>query len=112
MPSADLIVDLYPPRPNQRVSPDLPPLTYIRDPRMLSPLRRKASLEIGPKMHKRCTLEPPPMETDRTMAQYHNRVSGGVSEKKISVRIPGDGIVKMLNDSQVALLISFERVEY
>ena len=49
MPSADLIVNLSPPRLNQAVSLDLSPSTYILDPGILAPLRRKASLEIGPK---------------------------------------------------------------
>ena len=112
MPSADLIVDLSPPRPNQAVSLDLSPSTYIRDPGMLATLRRKASLEIGPQIHKKCTLEPPPVETDRTIVQYYNRVYEGVSKEKISVRIPGEGIVRMLNDGQVMSLVSYVSLEY
>lgn len=111
MPCADLIVDLSPPDLNQEVSPDLSPSAYIHDPKMLSPLQLQASLEIGPKTHKRCTLEPPPMETDRTILQYYNRVNQSVSKEMLSVRIPGEGIVKSLNDGRVTLFISFLRLE-
>lgn len=112
MPSADLIVDLSPPRSNKAVSLDLSPSTYIRDPGMLASLRRKASLDIGSQIHKKCTLEPPPVEEDRTILQYYDRVYESVSKEKLSVRIPGQGIVKLLNDGQVMSPDSHVSLEY
>lgn len=112
MECADLIVDLSPPSSNQAVSPDLSPSEYIHHPSMLSLIRQKSSLDIGPKTHKRCYLEPAPIETDQTIAQYYNRVFESVFKANISVRIPGEGIVQMLCDGQVLLLVLCLRPEY
>lgn len=112
MPSAHFIVELSPPRPNQEVSPDLSPSSYIHHPAMLGPLRRKAAFHIGPSMHKRCHLEPAPIAADQTIAQYYNRDQESVSKETLSVRIPGQEIMKLLNNGQVMLLFSFVRLEY
>ena len=103
MESADLIVYLSPSRSNQAVSPDLSPLDYIRHPAMLSLIRQKVSLDIGPNTQRRCYLEPHPVESDRTIMQYYNRIHESVYKATLSVRIPGEGIIKMLCASQVLL---------
>lgn len=109
---ADLIVDLPFPGPNQGLSPDMSPSTYIRDPNMLSLLRREVWHEIGPEIQKRCTLEPLPIEADWTIKQYYNRVYERLSKEKISVRIPGEGIVIILDDWQVMSLSSYVSLQY
>lgn len=109
---ADLIVDVSFPEPNQGFSPDMSPSTYIRDPNMLSLLRREAWHEIGPEIQKRCTLEPLPIESDRTIKEYYDRVYERLSKEKISVRIPGDDIVIFLDDWQVMSLVSYVSLQY
>ena len=112
MECADLIVDLSPPTSNQAVSSDLSPSDYIHHPAMLSLIRQKASLDIGPNTHRRCYLEPPAIETDRTIVQYYNRILESVFKTNISVRIPAEGIVEMLCAGQVLLLVLCVRPEY
>ena len=112
MECADLIVDLSPPTSNQAVSPDLSPSEYIHHPAMLSLIRQKSSLDIGPNTHRRCYLEPPVVDTDRTVEQYYNRIVKSVFKANLSVRIPGEGIVKMLCAGQVLLLVLCVRPEY
>lgn len=112
MPSAHFIIELSPPRPSQEVSPDLSQSSYIHHPAMLGPLRWKAVFQIGPNMHKRCHLEPAPIGTDQKIAQDYNRDHESVSKETLSVRIPGQEIVKLLNDGQVMLLFSFVKLEY
>ena len=84
---AYFVVDLSPPRSNQGLSPDMSPSTYLRDPNMLSFLRRAIPFEIGPEIM-RCTLDPPPAEIDRTIKQYHKRVYEACSKAEISVLMP------------------------
>ena len=103
MGCADFIVDLSPPTSDQAVSPDLSPSDYIHHPAMLSLIRQKTSLDIGPDTHRRCYLEPPAIDTDRTIVQYYNRISESVYKANISVRIPGEEIIEMLYAGQVLL---------
>lgn len=110
---ADLIVDLSFPGPDQGLSPDMSPSTYIHNPNMLSLLRREAWHEIGPEIQKGCTLEPLPIEADQTIKQYYDRVYERLSKEKISVRIPGEDIVIILDDDwEVMSLVSYVSLQY
>lgn len=111
MSSADIIVNLPRPSPDQEVSPDLSPTSYIHHPAMLEIIRRNAGIQIGANMHKRCYLEPPSIAADQSIAQYYDRIHESMSKETISVRMPGQGILKLLNDGQVRLF-SFVRLEY
>lgn len=110
---ADLIIDLSFPGPDQGLSPDMSPSTYIRNPNMLSLLRREVWHEIGPEIQKGCTLEPLPIEADQTIKQYYDRVYERLSKEKISVRIPGEDIVIILDDDwEVMSLVSYVSLQY
>lgn len=111
MSCADIIVNLPRPSPDQEVSPDLSPTSYIHHPAMLEIIRRNAGIQIGPNMHKRCYLDPASIAADQTIAQYYDRIHESVSKETISVRVPGKGLVKLLNDGEVRLFC-FVRLEY
>lgn len=104
MPSVDLIVDLLPSSSNETVALDLSPSTSIHHPDMLTRLRRKTSLQIGPQTHKKCRLQPAYIEDDRTMIQSYDRVHQSVFKVEMSVRIPGESILKTLKDGKVNVI--------
>ncbi len=104
MSAVDLIVDPPPPGSDEVVVLELSPSAYIQHPDTLMLLRQKTSLPIGPQTQKNCRLEPPPIQDDRTILHYVDRVNQSVFKEEDSVRMPGDRIVNTLNNSKVNLI--------
>lgn len=102
MSAVDLIVDLPP--PDSSAVLNLSPSAYTQHPDTLMLLRQKSSLLIGPQTQKNFHLEPPPIQDDRTIMNYFDRVNRSVFKEEISVRMPGDRVVDTLNNSQVNLI--------
>ena len=104
MLAVDLIVDLPPPDSSEAVVLDLSPSAYIQHPDTITFLRQKTSLPIGPQTQKNSRLEPPPIQDDRNILNYIDRVNGNVFEEEISIRMPGNGVVNTLNNDEVNLI--------
>ena len=103
MSAVDLIVDLPPPD-SSAVVLNLSPSAYIQHPDTLMLLRQKSSLLIRPQTQKNSHLDPSPIQNDRTILNYFDRVNRSVFKEEISVRVPGDRVVDTLNNIQVNLI--------
>lgn len=104
MPSIDPIVDQLPSGSDETMALDLSPSTSIHHPDILTRLRRKASLQIGPQTNKKCRLQPASIEDDRTMMQSYDRFDESGFNMEISVRMPGESIVKTLKHGKVNVI--------
>lgn len=104
MSAIDIIVDLPPPDPNEAGLLDLSPSAYIQHPDTVNLLRQKRSLPIGPETQRNSRLESPPIEDDRTILNYYDRVHRSVFKEEISVRLPDEAFVYTMNKGKVNLI--------
>ena len=90
---AYIAVHLTPPTKENPSVTSLSPASYLLDPSLSSPLKRKTRLESTDKTRKSLKLDPSPRPEDGTILQYYERVKESLPEdrQEVVVCLPAMG---------------------